>query len=109
MTSHVPGRGGGPGTGRRKSFARLSQALRWRILVMRSVFAALGYTCLFGAVVGAIWLRYPPHWMGLEQASIMKVSPASDASDANEVAHDAPRTSRSRSLIVEPIQDPRWY
>jgi hypothetical protein len=27
---------------------------------MRPVFAALGYTALFGAVVGAVWLRYLP-------------------------------------------------
>jgi hypothetical protein len=51
---------------------------------MRSVLAALGYMLLFGAVVGAIWLRYPPHWMGLEQASTIDVSPALDASDLND-------------------------
>jgi hypothetical protein len=53
------------------------------MFLMRSVFAALGYSLVFGAVVGVIWLRYPPSWTALDQASTIEAVSAFVAIEPN--------------------------
>jgi hypothetical protein len=42
---------------------------------MRSLFAALGYSVVFGAVVGAVWLRNPPVWTSPSQTPAVAAAP----------------------------------
>jgi hypothetical protein len=57
---------------------------------MKSVLPAFGYLLVFGVVVGAIWLRYPPQHSqqrGLPIAASERAPLSSDAEVRRFVSH----------------------
>ena len=48
---------------------------------MRTLFAALGYSNDFGAVVGLVWLRNPPVWKSPAKAAASTAAAGEPVSD----------------------------